>query len=39
VTDDYLTSGTYELEVATVRVPAKLHMGPLYDPSMSRIKA
>ena len=34
VTDDYLTSGTYELEVATVRVPAALHIGPLYDPPM-----
>jgi 4-methylaminobutanoate oxidase (formaldehyde-forming) len=39
VSDDYLASGSYELEVATVRVPAKLHMGPLYDPAMSRIKA
>jgi sarcosine dehydrogenase len=39
VSDDYLTAGAYELEVATVRVPATLHMGPLYDPEMSRIKA
>jgi 4-methylaminobutanoate oxidase (formaldehyde-forming) len=39
VSDDHLTSGAYELEVATVRVPATLHMGPLYDPGMSRIKA
>jgi sarcosine dehydrogenase len=38
VSDDYLTSGNYELEVATVRVPAKPHMGPLYDPAMARIK-
>jgi 4-methylaminobutanoate oxidase (formaldehyde-forming) len=39
VSDDFLTSASYELEVATERVPAKLHMGPLYDPAMARIKA
>jgi 4-methylaminobutanoate oxidase (formaldehyde-forming) len=39
VTDDHLKSGSYELEVASERVPATLHMGPLYDPSMGRIRA
>jgi 4-methylaminobutanoate oxidase (formaldehyde-forming) len=39
VSDDFLKSGTYELEVATVPVPATLHFGPLYDPAMGRIKA
>ncbi len=39
VSTDYLTSGTYELEVATERVTAKLHLAPLYDPRMERIKA
>jgi 4-methylaminobutanoate oxidase (formaldehyde-forming) len=39
VTDDHLKSGSYELEVASERVPAALHMGPLYDPAMSRIRA
>jgi 4-methylaminobutanoate oxidase (formaldehyde-forming) len=39
VSDDFLTSGEYELEVATERVPASLHLGPLYDPEMARIKA
>jgi hypothetical protein len=29
----------HELEVATERVPATLHMRPLYDPAMTRIKA
>jgi hypothetical protein len=33
-----LLSGRYELEVATVRVPAELFLDPLYDPTMSRIK-
>jgi len=39
VTDDFLREATYELEVATVRVPAKLHATPLYDPKGTRIKA
>jgi 4-methylaminobutanoate oxidase (formaldehyde-forming) len=39
VSRDFGGPGTYELEVATVRVPAKLHLGPLYDPAMARIKA
>ncbi|MCP3987145.1 MAG: FAD-dependent oxidoreductase [bacterium] len=33
-----LRSSSYELEVATTRVPAKLHMKPLYDPEMKRIR-
>ena len=32
VSDDYLASGTYSLEVATREVPAELHLRPLYDP-------
>jgi 4-methylaminobutanoate oxidase (formaldehyde-forming) len=39
VNDDHLKSGSYELEVASERVPATLHMGPLFDPAMSRIRA
>jgi sarcosine dehydrogenase len=31
-------SGSYELEVATTRVPAEVFLDPLYDPTMSRIK-
>ena len=38
VSTDYLTSGRYELEVASERVPATLHLAPLYDPRMERIK-
>jgi glycine cleavage system aminomethyltransferase T/glycine/D-amino acid oxidase-like deaminating enzyme len=38
VSDDYLKTGSYELEVATVRVPATLHTGPLYDPANARVK-
>lgn len=39
VTEDYMTSGSYELEVASERVPATLHLGALYDPAGARIKA
>jgi 4-methylaminobutanoate oxidase (formaldehyde-forming) len=36
---DELLSGSYELEVATARVPAEIFFEPLYDPAMSRIKS
>ncbi len=39
VTDGYLTSGSYALEVASERVPATLHMGSLYDPANLRVKS
>jgi 4-methylaminobutanoate oxidase (formaldehyde-forming) len=38
VPTDWLTTGRYELEVATERVPAAIHLAPLYDPKMERIK-
>lgn len=36
---DYVLAGDYELEVATVRVPAKITLAPLYDPKMDRVKS
>nr|WP_325248662.1 FAD-dependent oxidoreductase [Amylibacter sp.] len=36
---DYVMAGDYELEVATVRVPAKITLAPLYDPKMDRVKS
>ena len=39
LTRDYLLAGQYELEVATERVPCRIHLGPLYDPKMERVKA
>ena len=36
---DYLRSGRYELEVATARVPATLHLRPPYDPGMVRVRS
>jgi 4-methylaminobutanoate oxidase (formaldehyde-forming) len=38
VPTDWLMSGRYELEVATARVAAQIHLAPLYDPRMERIK-
>ena len=36
---EYLLAGRYELEVATERVPCSLHLQPLYDPRMERVRA
>jgi len=33
-----LESGRWELEVANRRVPARLHLRPLYDPAAARVK-
>ncbi|MXY66248.1 MAG: FAD-dependent oxidoreductase [Gammaproteobacteria bacterium] len=39
VEDDWLSRGSYELEVAARRVPAKLHRRALHDPGMTRVRA
>jgi len=39
VNRDYLTSGNYSLEIAAERVPCQIHLSPLYDPQMKKIKA
>jgi sarcosine dehydrogenase len=38
VDEAFLTSGSYELEVAAERVPCALHLQALYDPQMARVK-
>ena len=38
VDDDFLASGSYELEVATDRVPCQFQPEPLYDPKMERTR-
>ena len=35
--DAFVLSGEYELEVARERVPAKVHLGALYDPDMKNM--
>jgi len=39
VTDAYLTSGSYALEVASDIITARLHLQPLHDPQNLRIRA
>jgi 4-methylaminobutanoate oxidase (formaldehyde-forming) len=36
---DYVRAGQYELVVANERVPADVHLEPLYDPQNLRVKA
>ena len=38
VDKDFVLSGEYELEVATARVPCSVHLAPLYDPKMEKVK-
>ena len=39
VTADFVKSGSYELEVAGVRYPARASLRPLYDPHGERIRS
>ncbi len=39
VSEDFLRTGTYELEVASARVAARIHLEPLYDPQNQRVRA
>lgn len=36
---EYLLAGDYELEVATERIPCRIHLSPLYDPKMERVRS
>lgn len=38
VSDDFLTAGRYELVIANEVVPARIALGPLYDPANARVK-
>ncbi|MBL4786970.1 MAG: GcvT family protein [Cohaesibacteraceae bacterium] len=35
----YVLEGDYELEVATVRIKCNVHMKPLYDPTMKKVRS
>ncbi|ULR44059.1 FAD-dependent oxidoreductase [Rhizobium sp. K102] len=39
VTEDFVLSGSYELDVARERIPCRVSLAPLYDPDMVRVKA
>jgi 4-methylaminobutanoate oxidase (formaldehyde-forming) len=36
--EQFVRSGSYELEVAMQRLPCAVHTGPLFDPKMERVK-
>src|SRR5690606_4212937 len=38
VSNDFLRSGDYELVVAMERVPARIHLEPLYDAKGERVR-
>lgn len=38
VSEDFVLSGSYELDVARERVPCQVSLKPLYDPDMARVK-
>ena len=38
VNKNYLLSGSFELEIASKRTPCEIHLQPLYDPTMERMK-
>jgi len=35
---DYIKSGTYEIDIAGVRYPAKASLRPMYDPQLKRVR-
>jgi sarcosine dehydrogenase len=39
LTDDFISTGNYELVVAQDRFPCKVSLGALYDPTNARVKA
>ena len=38
ITSDFINAGTYEVEVAGERIPAKASLRPFYDPKRVRVK-
>lgn len=39
VDEDYIKSGSYQLEVANERIDCQVHLSALYDPAMARAKS
>jgi 4-methylaminobutanoate oxidase (formaldehyde-forming) len=39
VTAEYIRSGSYEIDVAGKRVPAKASLRPMYDPKLERVRS
>ncbi|MEX1263869.1 MAG: glycine cleavage T C-terminal barrel domain-containing protein [Actinomycetota bacterium] len=39
ITDEFLATGTWELDIVGTRYPISLSVTPMYDPKRERIKA
>lgn len=39
ITADFIKSGTYEIDIAGVRYPAKASLRPMYDPKLKRVRS
>ena len=39
ITAEYIAAGTYEIEVAAERFPARASLRPFYDPQSERVKS
>jgi 4-methylaminobutanoate oxidase (formaldehyde-forming) len=39
VTPDWLSSGSWEVDIAGTRYPAEVSLRPMYDPTSARVRA
>ena len=39
INKDFVLNGKYELEIATKKIPCNVHLSPLYDKEMNKIKS
>lgn len=39
VSAEYIKSGSYEIDIAGVRYPAKVSLRPMYDPQLTRVRS
>ena len=39
ITNDFVMNGSYEIDIAGVRYPAKVSLRPMYDPRLKRVKS
>jgi len=38
ITNDFIKSGSYEIDIAGVRYPAKVSLRPMYDPKLGKVR-
>ena len=39
ITDEFITSGKYEIDIAGTRYPAKVSLKPMYDPDLKKVRS